>query len=118
MSKSDDDSLAQVMKVVVEGFRNTTQAIHDLRDPAGRIGTKAKRPDTSFLRWNDGQWKVQVCFQASRDLRVPGPNPDTQAFKALRTAFAITPPSPSAAKTAQVSAACYPSLPSVGGLVG
>jgi predicted XRE-type DNA-binding protein len=37
MSKPDYDPLEQVMKVVIEGFRHTTQAIQDLREQQEKL---------------------------------------------------------------------------------
>lgn len=37
MSTSDTDPLVQAMKVVVEGFAHTTQAIQDLRDQQAKL---------------------------------------------------------------------------------
>ncbi|SKC66193.1 hypothetical protein SAMN05445504_0509 [Burkholderia sp. CF099] len=42
MAKSDYDPLEQVMKVVVEGFRHTTQAIQDLREKQEKLEQQQK----------------------------------------------------------------------------
>lgn len=75
MANSDIDPLEQVMRVVVEGFRHTTEAIQDLRDKQARLQEQQKEQARAAYNGMTGSGKsryVTKLVEIERDKEEKG----------------------------------------------